>query len=64
MRSALKSGDALQWYERRVSDLEELISDRVDTKTIYGQMVAQNRLLAKEVRELRLAVYGKGLNKG
>ena len=53
LKSALEHKDTIEWYERRVIELEEVIASGVSTKTSYGQMAAQNRLLSKMVRELR-----------
>ncbi|QOP42492.1 hypothetical protein FJR45_00380 [Sulfurimonas sediminis] len=58
LKNALLSPSATQWYESRINALEDIIRTGVSTATSYGSMAAQNRDLSKEVRELRLAVYG------
>ena len=58
LKNALVAPNATKWYENRINCLEEVISAGVATGTSYGSMAGQNRNLSKEVRELRLAVYG------
>ena len=59
LKSALRQKDSTKWYEKRINDLEEMLSNGVSTRTSYGMMVAQNKAFSKEVRELRLRVYGR-----
>ena len=59
LKSALKQKDVTGWYEKRINDLEEMIINGISTRTNYGMMAAQNIEFSKEVRELRLRVYGK-----
>lgn len=58
LKNALLSPNATQWYESRINALEDIVSAGVSTATSYGSMAAQNREFSKEVRELRIAVYG------
>ena len=58
-KSALKQKDVTGWYEKRINDLEEMVSNGVSTRSSYSLMVAQNKAFSKEVRELRLRVYGR-----
>ena len=59
LKNALQQKDITAWYEKRINDLEEMLSDGVTPITNYGSMIAQNKAFSKEVRELRLRVYGR-----
>jgi len=64
LKNALAAPSATQWYENRIDALENIIRTGVSSITSYGSMAAQNRNFSKEVRELRIAVYGTVKQKG
>ena len=58
LKSALRQKDATKWYENRINDLEALLDAGVPSNSSYFMMIAQNKAFSKEVRELRLRVFG------